>query len=71
MVNGLEELRDAMIENAPQVLDRHGDWSTDLPTFGGAEPRDTDGVWSWDAERLLVGTGPQDLEIVPRPGTEG
>ena len=41
------------------------DW-TDLPTFGGAEPDDTDGVWSWDAESLLVGTCAADLKIEPR-----
>jgi hypothetical protein len=28
-----------------------------LPTFGGIEPRDTSGVWSWDEDNLLVGTG--------------
>lgn len=28
-----------------------------LPTFGGAEPADTYGVWSWDANSLLVGDG--------------
>jgi len=30
---------------------------TSLPTYGGQEPRDTTGVWSWDATRLLVGEG--------------
>jgi len=38
-----------------------------LPTFGGTEPRDTTGVWSWDATHLLVGTCQADLELVPRP----
>jgi hypothetical protein len=28
---------------------------TDLPTFGGPEPADTRGIWSWDEGRLLVG----------------
>jgi hypothetical protein len=36
-----------------------------LPTFGPA-PSDTQGVWSWDASRLLVGDGWSDLEIVAR-----
>jgi len=27
---------------------------TDLPTYGGAEPRDTYGIYSWDEGRLLV-----------------
>ena len=44
----------------------HGrpDW-TSLPNYGGEEP-DTDGVWSWDADRLLVGSCADDLEIVTR-----
>ena len=40
--------------------DRHADaidW-TDLPTFGGEAPSNTDGVWSWDATRLLVTSAP-------------
>lgn len=28
-----------------------------LPTFGGVEPSDTRGVYSWDATRLLVPCG--------------
>lgn len=34
----------------------HGeiDW-TSLPTFGGEEPANTRGIWSWDETRLLVG----------------
>ena len=27
---------------------------TELKTFGGVEPRDTAGIWSWDATHLLV-----------------
>lgn len=54
------------------------DW-TSLPTFGGPEPASTLGVWSWDADRLLVSSAPlaglehgnalrgaQSLRIVPR-----
>lgn len=41
------------------------DW-TDLPTFGGDEPRDTTGIWSWDAECLLIGRCASELEIVSR-----
>lgn len=43
-----------------------------LPTFGGEEPADTNGVWSWDSNNLLVGscigTGQfsDDLKIVRR-----
>lgn len=36
-----------------------------LPTFGGAEPEDTDRVWSWDKTRLLVQTN-EAYEIVDR-----
>lgn len=41
---------------------------TSLPTFGGEEPTDTSGVWSYDPTRLLVdGTdGTADYKIVPR-----
>lgn len=62
----LEELLDALIERAAWTLDRHGDWSTDLPTFGGEEPDNTDGIWSWSDHYLLVGTCADDLEIVDR-----
>lgn len=41
------------------------DW-TDLPTFGGEAPRDTAGIWSWDATRLLVGDDARSLGIVER-----
>jgi hypothetical protein len=30
-----------------------------LPVYGGAAPRSTDGVWSWDATSLLV-TNPNE-----------
>ena len=40
---------------------------TSLPTFGGPEPRSTEGVWSWDESSLLVGTCRDDFEIVARP----
>ena len=62
----LESLRSALTTSHPTVLDQHGYWRTNLPTFGGVEPADTSGVWSWDADRLLVGTCADDLEIVER-----
>ena len=44
----------------------YGDF-TSLPTYGGTEPLDTSGVWSWDDTHLLVGEGGvEDWEIVPR-----
>lgn len=42
-----------------------GDWPTDLPVFGGEEI-DAEQVWSWDADRVLVGTCAGDLEIMER-----
>tara|TARA_R110000751_G_scaffold131171_1_gene233322 strand:- start:285 stop:602 length:318 start_codon:yes stop_codon:yes gene_type:complete len=39
---------------------------SDLPTFGGDMPSDTTHVWSWDEERLLIGTCSEDYEIVTR-----
>jgi hypothetical protein len=39
----------------------------ELPTFGGDWPKNTDGVWSWDAEHILAGEGPfRDWEIRER-----
>lgn len=37
-----------------------------LPTFGGAEPRDTSGIWSWDNDDLLVTNSSGWFEIVAR-----
>ncbi len=68
-LNTLEVLRDAMIANAPTVLDRFGQWRSDLPTFGGdywGPPPSTIEVWSWDKSRMLVGTCADDLEIISR-----
>lgn len=76
-IRSLDDLADALRNSPPgdsadYANERglpvaHGeiDW-TSLPTFGGDEPRDTAGVWSWDATRLLVGTCAADLQIVPR-----
>ncbi len=41
-----------------------------LPTFGGAEPDDTDCVWSWDEKSLIVGTCSDDFRIVHRAERE-
>jgi hypothetical protein len=38
---------------------------SDLPTFGGDEPRDTMNVWSWDATRRIVHSG-HSYRIEPR-----
>lgn len=55
----LDELFTAM--RAPGAV-----WASDFPTFGGADVRNTTGVWSWDATRKIVGTCAQDLQIVAR-----
>ena len=61
----LDELFEAMRENDPRTLDRHEQWSSNLPTFGGADMDDL-GVWSWDETRMICGTCGDDLKILPR-----
>jgi hypothetical protein len=65
-MKNLNELFEAMKGNDPRTLDKHGNWSADLPTFGGTAPDDTSEVWSWDKENCIIGTHNDDLEIVPR-----
>ena len=62
----LNDLFYSMLENHPTVTDCHGQWRSDLPTFGGTTPDSTIGVWSWDADCLLIGTCAEDLETVAR-----
>lgn len=63
MTENLDELFQAMKNRDPSLPPWHS-----LATFGGREPDDTEGVWSWDAERLLIGSCADDLEIVSRKG---
>ncbi len=65
-VETLDELRDALLAGDARFCDRHLDWDTDLPTFGGEAPEDTTGVWSWDEDRVLWGTCADDLRILDR-----
>ena len=58
-IRTLDDLFDAIKRGAVDLDDA-------LPVFGGAEPRDTASVWSWDPTRLLVGECVGNLEIVPR-----
>ena len=54
------------------ALKRHGVDICELPTFGGATPRKTTGVWSWDDDRLLVGEGAfSEWHIIDRPQERG
>lgn len=65
-ITNLETLRNAMIANDPRTCDRFDGWGVDLPAFGGEAPANTLEVWSWDADRLLVGLCADDLRIVSR-----
>ncbi len=69
-IDDLGDLLRVLRMGADEVRDENGRHLDELPVFGGTEPDDTIGVWSWDAERLLVGTCPDDFEIVPR-ATQG
>ena len=72
-LDSLSDLLHALRMGADEVIVMSGECSEqypgdmdDLPTFGGATPEDTDGVWSWDETHLLVGTCSDDYEIVAR-----
>ena len=60
----LEDLLIVLVDAARTGADEAIDFSS-LPTFGGTEPVDTLGVWSWDETSLLIGEG-SDLSIVAR-----
>ena len=57
----LDALLDAMRERC-EILPC---WD-DLPSYGGEAPDNTVEVWSWDADRLIVGTCADDVEIIAR-----
>ena len=60
-LTSLDDLMDVLEQDDLLDLDSF-DW-TELPTFGGKEPQNTEGVWSWDKKRVLVGTSFDDLSI--------
>ena len=60
-IETLEELLD-MIKTC-DIDDRT---MSDLPNFGGEMPPDTTHIWSWDEDRLLVGTCSEDYQIISR-----
>jgi hypothetical protein len=72
----LKALQEAL--NAAQYADyeagvttHRGTWPdgidlTSLPMFGGAEPRSTAVIWSWDANNLLVTAADGSFEIRSR-----
>lgn len=65
-ITDLDDLYRKMLADHPSTLNRFGQWSSDLPNFGGEEPDDTDGVWSWDETRLIIGEFAGNLEIITR-----
>ena len=66
MRDELTDLLHDMLNMEPHTLDADGRWRTDLPTFGGEEPDDVEGVWSWNETHLIVGTCVGDLWTVDR-----
>jgi hypothetical protein len=52
--------------DAGALIGDYGRALEDCATFGGDEPDDTAGMWSWDDTHLLVGEGWGGLEIVAR-----
>lgn len=41
-------------------------WDVEIPVFGGPEPEDTEGIWSWSDTYLIIGQCHDDLVIVTR-----
>ena len=72
-IKNLDELLAALKENDPRfgalLAVAAGGSSAkccSLPTFGGLAPDDCSEVWSWDADRVLIGTCSDDARIVER-----
>lgn len=61
----LNELRDVLnsYEDSGSIGSKLGENCdlTDLPTFGGSEPSDTDGIFSWDGTRYLIPSNAWEL----------
>jgi hypothetical protein len=66
LCEAVEEAEDFIYKNDLGALDSYIETSN-LPTFGGEEPKEnTSEIWSWDADELMV-TGPDgDYAIVSR-----
>ena len=52
--------------DAGALIGDYGRAVSECPTFGGDEPDDTAGMWSWDHTHLLVGEGWGGLRLVAR-----
>lgn len=66
MSNNREQLTDSLDALFDAMRSRLVDRWDSLPTFGGEEPADTSGVWSWDEDRVIVGNCADDIEIISR-----
>ena len=55
--DGLREYNDRLCYTRSHHEVKIDEWIdlTELKTFGGVEPKDTAGIWSWDDKHLLVG----------------
>ncbi|WP_026332133.1 hypothetical protein [Thioalkalivibrio sp. ALE16] len=64
----LDSLVEALSERFDSTSERFQERGlVDLPNYGGDEPEDTQGIWSWDETRLLIGEGgPDEWEVVTR-----
>jgi len=65
----LRELCDALNEACGYVTYEVSDLGnnlTSLQTFGGAEPADTDEIWSWNDTHVITTDGRGDFIIIPR-----
>jgi hypothetical protein len=57
-IETLKELLDVLnTKSEEEILSEYGYTMDSLPTFGGAEPEDTMGVWSWDENFMIVDLG--------------
>ncbi len=53
-------------EDAGALIGDYGRALEDCATFGGDEPDDTAGIWSWDDQQVIVGEGWGGLRLVAR-----
>jgi len=66
-IEDLDALLNVLIEGGPLDDSAPNAVGADaLPTFGGDEPLDTHGVWSWDETRILHGGSSYPLCISNR-----
>ena len=62
----LEELCEFMNGLSIEEFEAQGIDVCDLPTFGGDEPDDTTGIWSWDEADIMVSWGDGEFIIDSR-----